>query len=732
MYCVYWFIIYIDIPVHCLYSLLHAYNQMNKQTATSNQMANIKINNTDYEIPDNLTIIEACDLLGLEVPRFCYHPKLKIAGNCRMCLVEVEGVPKPVASCTHKIHDGISIHTNNHVVRAAREGVMEFLLINHPLDCPICDQGGECDLQDQSMKYGRGYSQYMQEKRAVKDKDMGPLIKTHMNRCIHCTRCIRFIEDIAGTHELGAFGRGEDMEVSNYIKGSIESELSGNIIDLCPVGALTSKPYAYKARSWELAQHRSIDVMDAVGCNIRIDTKNNEVMRILPAENDDINEEWISDKARFSYDGLKYQRIDQPLVRRNGHLHSAEWKTAYKKIATVFHNTPIERITVLAGQLTDVETMFLFKKIVDHFSNSNQYGKYDCRDMNSALPSSHRSLYTFNTSIKSIQDADACLIIGSNPRLEAAVLNIQIRKIAANNKPIWLLGEKYDLNYQYHYLGDDISVLDDIANGDHPCFHSLKQAKNPMIIVGDMVFTREDSNAIMEYLYFIANNIGAVREDWNGLNVLSRHACQVGGLDVGFVLRDGQRLTSDIITQSKVIIALNHDTLANYEALHEDTFVIYIGHHGSECCERADIILPSAAYSEKDATYVNTEGRVQSTVQAVVPPGEAKIDWVIAQELGLALGCDFYYDSLSQLRDDIAKQHPLPFASMHHVSSYEEKYADMVDHNIIAKYLSIGKPGVGELSQQKLLFDTPNFYSSNIIAKHSPTMAKCLLNKKGK
>lgn len=593
-------------------------------------MPTVTINGKAVTIPDGLTIIQACEIAEVEVPRFCYHERLAIAGNCRMCLVEVEGMPpKPVASCAMPASDGMKIHTDTPMVKKAREGVMEFLLANHPLDCPICDQGGECDLQDQAYQYGRGKSQYHEHKRAVKDKNMGPLIKTQMTRCIHCTRCARFIEDVAGTCEIGAVNRGENMEITTYLEHGIKSELSGNIIDLCPVGALTSKPYAFKARSWELRKTESIDVMDAVGSNIRIDSRGVEVMRILPRLNEEINEEWISDKTRFCYDGLKYQRLDKPYVKREGKLQAASFADAYNAIAQVIKTVEASEIAVLSGQLSSAEENYALKKICEKLGVKN----FDCRLSGEKLSAEDVSSYLFNTKISGIDQADACLLIGVNPRKDAPILNARIRKRFLSKKlKVMAVGVDADLTYAYENLGSDISALKNV---------DLSAYKNPMIIVGHDVVTRSNGAVIINFAKKIAEQANAIRDDWNGFNFLSKSTGLLNGLITGFVGNSNSEEILQKCANGEIKVAILHavDDEIDFEKL-KNTFVIYIGSHGDRGAHVADIILPAAAYSEKEATYFNLEGRAQKTAQAAFMPGEAKEDWQILSELAKEFGFD--------------------------------------------------------------------------------------------
>ena len=620
-------------------------------------MPKLTIDNQEVIVEEGTTIIQACEQLGIEVPRFCYHSRLAIAGNCRMCLVEVERSPKPVASCSQAALENMVVHTDTPMVKKAREGVMEFLLINHPLDCPICDQAGECDLQDQAMAYGRGDSRYNEEKRAVVDKDFGPLIKTHMTRCIHCTRCVRFLTDVAGVPEVGAIYRGEDMEIATYVEKSISSELSGNIVDLCPVGALTSKPYAFKARSWELDKTESIDVLDAVGSNIRIDSRGIQVMRILPRLNEDINEEWISDKTRFACDGLLKQRLDVPYIKKDGKLIKATWEEAYEVIVSKLKTLTGKEIAAIAGDLVDVESMLALKDLWQKLGSDN----IDCRQYGEKLDNKNRSDYLFNTTIVGIEEADLCLIVGSNPRKEAAILNSRIRKSYLKGLKIALIGKKVDLTYEYDHLGDEVKILEDIFNEKHQFVDQLKEAKRPMIILGDGVISLEDGAEIITLAKLIAEKYNFIQDQWNGFNILHKAAARVGGLDIGFLPQNNGYNVKKILEKSengeiKLVYLLGADEI-NFEKL-KNTFVIYQGHHGDKGAHVADVILPGCAYTEKNATYVNLEGRVQRVYRAVYGPGEAKEDFLIITELSDKMGVLPEYKSLAEVRNRIIEIAP--------------------------------------------------------------------------
>ncbi len=674
-----------------------------------NGMAKITIDDQEIEVPEGITVLQACELAGVEVPRFCYHERLSVAGNCRMCLVEVApGPPKPAASCALPVNDGMTVKTKSPMVKKAREGVMEFLLINHPLDCPICDQGGECDLQDQAMGYGAGTSRYEENKRAVTDKYMGPLIKTQMTRCIHCTRCIRFATEIAGIQELGATGRGESMEVGTYVEKTLTSELSANIIDLCPVGALTSKPYAFTARPWELSKTETVDVMDAVGSNIRVDSRGSEVMRVLPALNDDVNEEWISDKTRYACDGLKRQRLDRPYVRRDGKLQPASWNEAFGVIAEKVKTLDGSRIGAIAGDLADCESMLALKDLMSSLGSGN----LDCRQDGARIGNGARSGYLFNTTIAGIDEADAVLLIGCNPRWEAPIVNARIRKNYVNGGlTVGVVGPDIDLTYKTLHLGAGPETLRALADGSHSFCDVLKNAERPMLILGQGALAREDGDAVMHAARHIAENCGLVKDGWNGFNVLHTAAARVGGLDLGFLPSEGGRDTAAILAGAAsgeigFVYLLGADEVDTTKL--SDAFVVYQGHHGDAGAHCADVVLPGAAYTEKNGTYVNTEGRVQRGWRAVFPPGDAREDWAILRALSDALGCTLPYDNMAALRrrmEDVAPG----FATLD-----EPAAADW------------GEFGVeGELTA--VPFESPigNFYMTDPISRASETMAEC-------
>jgi len=620
-------------------------------------MSKIIIDGKEIDVPADYTVLQACEEAGAEVPRFCFHERLSIAGNCRMCLVEVKGgPPKPQASCALNVRDlrpGPNgeppvVFTTSPMVKKAREGVMEFLLINHPLDCPICDQGGECDLQDQAMAYGVDTSRYDENKRAVEDKHIGPLVKTTMTRCIQCTRCVRFSTEVAGVTDLGLIGRGEDVEITSYLEAAMTSELQGNIIDLCPVGALTSKPYEFKARPWELAKTESIDVMDAVGTAIRVDSRANEVMRIMPRLNESVNEEWLSDKGRFIFDGLKTQRLDRPYLRVNGKLTPVSWADAFAAIAAKVKSTSSQKIGALAGQLASVEDMFALKALMNALGSQN----IDVRYPGSPLHPKHgRGSYLFNSTIAGIEDADAILIIGSNPRHEAPVLNARIRKrYLKGGFSVAVVGEKADLTYPYAYEGAGPESLEAATA-------KLFSGKTkPMIIVGQGALNRADGAAVLALAAKLAKAHGALTPEWNGFNILHTEASLVGALDIGFVPGEGGLDTSAMIKAGvlDVLYLLGVDEIE----VPAGAFVIYQGTHGDRGAHRADVILPGATYTEKSGLYVNTEGRVQLANRAIFPPGEAREDWAIIRGLAEALGVALSFDSLTSLRKALYTAHP--------------------------------------------------------------------------
>jgi NADH-quinone oxidoreductase subunit G len=672
-------------------------------------MPKLKVNGIDVEVPVGATVLQACEQAGAEVPRFCYHDRLSIAGNCRMCLVEVEKSPKPVASCAMPVGEGMVIHTDTPSVKKAREGVMEFLLINHPLDCPICDQGGECDLQDQAMAYGRHFSRFGENKRAVKDKDLGPLVATVMTRCIHCTRCIRFGEEVAGVEVLGLTGRGEHMEVGTYVSRMVNSELSGNLIDLCPVGALTSKPYAFTARSWELVKTESIDVLDAVGSNIRIDTRGREVLRVLPRLNEEINEEWLADKARFACDGLTKQRLDRCYVRRDGRLIEATWAEAFAAIAARLKGVAGNRLAAIAGDLADCEAMLALKDLMSALGSPN----LDCRQDGALFDPADRAGYLFNSGIAGIEDADAILLIGTNPRWEAPLVNARIRKRwRRGGLRLGLIGQAVDLTYPYERLGAGGNTLSELAAGSHPFAAVLKAAKRPMMILGAGPLARADGTVLHALTRRVAESCGLVRADWNGFNLLHTAAARVGGLDLGFLPGPGGRALEAILAGAEsgaieAVYLFGADEIDM--ARLGKAFVIYQGHHGDRGARRADVILPGAAYTEKDATYVNTEGRAQHAHRAVFPLGDAREDWTIIRALSDVLGHRLPYDSLTDVRRALTARHPV-FAA--------------IDRLLPARFAPAGKEGA--LGSEPFQSPIENYYQTDPISRSSPTMAACV------
>jgi NADH-quinone oxidoreductase subunit G len=677
-------------------------------------MPKMIINGVEVEVPAGITVMQACQLQGIEIPHFCYHDRLAIAGNCRMCLVEMEKAPKPIASCAMPVGEGMVIKTDSELVHKARHGVMEFMLINHPLDCPICDQGGECDLQDEAMAFGFDRSRYREPKRAVVDKAMGPLIKTIMTRCIHCTRCVRFATEVAGVSELGAINRGENMEIATYVEQAINTELSGNIVDLCPVGALTSKPYAFRARPWELKKTESIDVLDAVGSNIRIDTKAAEVMRILPRLHEDVNEEWLADKSRYAYDGLKRQRLDRPYLRNDqGRLVEASWDQAFAAIAGRLKGLAGDQIAVLAGPLVEAESLFLAKQLFGQRLGSPYL---ECRTDGAKLTAGIRASYLFNSGIAGIEQADALLLVGTNPRHEAPLINARIRKgYLQHDHVVGLIGAPAKLNFPYQFLSSSPLALKDILSGNHPFVEQLQKAKNPAIILGGGALNREDGGAILHTAYAVADKYGMVRDDWNGFNILHTAASRVAALDLSFVPQDAKVDTAGILAKAqsgavKFLYLLGVDDLPSGHQLSRGVaeFVVYQGHHGDAGAAIADVVLPGAAYTEKTGWYTNTEGRLQSTLQAILPPGDAKEDWKILRALSDHLGHSLGYNDLYAVRQALAAAYPI-FAH--------------VDRLTPAPWQSFAQPG--RLIDTPMTPLLPNYYMSDVISRHSETMAQC-------
>ncbi|NWZ89955.1 NDUS1 oxidoreductase, partial [Nesospiza acunhae] len=686
-------------------------------TAASNQIE-VFVDGHPVLVNPGTTVLQACEKAGVQIPRFCYHDRLSVAGNCRMCLVEIEKAPKPVAACAMPVMKGWNILTNSEKSRKAREGVMEFLLANHPLDCPICDQGGECDLQDQSMMFGSDRSRFRESKRAVEDKNIGPLVKTIMTRCIQCTRCIRFASEVAGVDDLGTTGRGNDMQVGTYVEKMFMSELSGNIIDICPVGALTSKPYAFTARPWETRKVESIDVLDAVGSNIVVSTRTGEVMRILPRLHEDINEEWISDKTRFAYDGLKRQRLTQPMVKNEkGVFVYASWEDVLPRVAGVLQSVEGKDIAAVVGGLVDAEALIALKDLLNRLN-------CDTLCTEEIFPTAGagtdlRSNYMLNTKIAGVEEADVLLLVGTNPRFEAPLFNARIRKSWLHNDlQVALVGSPVDLTYRYEHLGESPQILQEIASGKHAFSKVLDNAKKPMVVVGSTALQRSDGAAILAAVSTIAQNSRATSSagaDWKVMNILHRVASQVAALDLGF------KPGVEAIRKSapKVLYLLGADAGAiTRQDLPEYCFIIYQGHHGDVGAPMADIILPGAAYTEKAATYVNTEGRAQQTRVAVTPPGMAREDWKIIRAVSELAGLTLPYENLDEIRKRLEE-----------VSPNLVRYDDVEEANYFIQANELAK-----LAKQQLLADPlvppqltiKDFYMTDSISRASQTMAKCV------
>lgn len=685
-------------------------------SASSKRLAEVEVtvDGRKVSIEAGSSIIQAAELAGVTIPRYCYHDKLAIAGNCRMCLVDVERMPKLIASCAMPVQNGMVVHTDSERIKKAREGVTEMLLENHPLDCPVCDQGGECDLQEQSQRYGsdRGRFHEVVGKRAVENKAIGPLVKTSMNRCIHCTRCVRFMNDVAGAPEFGTAGRGNDMQIGTYIERNINSEMSGNIIDLCPVGALTSKPYAFRARPWELKRTETIDVLDAVGSNIRVDTRGIEVMRVLPRLNDDVNEEWISDKTRFACDGLKTQRLTTPLIRNGDKFETATWDEALSTIAAAYSkiNPQNGELKAIAGALVDAESLVSLKDLVNKLGSENV--TTDVKQSVNAHGFDIRSNYIFNSTIDGIEDADQILLVGTNPRFEAAVLNTRIRKVwLRSNLEISSVGQDFNSTFDVTNLGEDAKALESALQGS--VGEKLGQAKKPLIIVGSGVAESKDSEAIYKLVgEFASKHENFNSGEWNGVNLLHREASRVAALDLGF-----NTLVEDS-TKAKFIYSLGADEITNKD-IPKDAFVVYQGHHGDLGASFADVILPGSAYTEKSGTYVNTEGRVQATRAATNPPGVAREDWKIIRALSEYLNAKLPYDDIYSVRLRLGEIAP-----------------HLVRHDVIEPVSQeIAKIGFNDLvnkNKSATIFGEPlknpidNFYFTDVISRSSPTMAKCI------
>lgn len=684
-------------------------------------MAKIIVDGQEIDVPAEYTLLQACEAAGVQIPRFCYHERLSVAGNCRMCLVEVKGAPKEVASCSQQVKDQRpgpngeppEVITNSEKVKKSRQGVMEFLLINHPLDCPICDQGGECDLQDQAMVYGKADSRFCENKRAATEKNMGPLVKTVMTRCIQCTRCVRFATEVAGVHELGLAGRGEDVEITTYLEAALTSELSANIVDLCPVGALTSAPYAFNARPWELKKTLSVDIMDAVGSNIHIDTRGTEVLRIGPILNEDINEEWLSDKGRHSCDGLKRQRLDRPYLRKNGKLSEISWDEALGIFAQKL-SANSEKIGFIAGDLVGVEGAKAALDLAKNLGINN----IDCRQNGSKIDAAAgRSGYLFNSTIAGIESADALLIIGSNPRLEAPVLNARIRKawLSGSLEAIGVVGELAELTYKYAYLGDSAKTLEELSKGKTDFYKIFAAAQRPMIIIGEGALCRKDGAMLLKLASEIALKAKIVRDGWNGWNVLHSAASRVGLMDIGFFPQNNG-LDTDSMLGAKLdtFVSIGADEI---EAP-KDAFKVYIGSHGDKGAHYADLILPCAGFTEEDAIYVNTEGRVQFASAATSPKGQAKETWAIFRALSARLGKTLPYDNIGALRAELAKQNPI-FADIN---------GEILKSNDPELRL-LGVSGHSDNSPITNIID--DYFLTNPISRASLTMAKCSALREG-
>jgi len=665
-------------------------------------MPKLKVNNIEVVVEDGLTVLQACEKAGVEIPRFCYHEKLSIAGNCRMCLVEIEKSPKPVASCAMPAAEGMNIKTNTEFVEKARKGVMEFLLANHPLDCPVCDQGGECDLQDQSMFYGVDKSRFKENKRQVPEKNMGPLIKTQMTRCIHCTRCVRFATEIAGVEELGAIGRGEDMQITTYLEQSMQSELSANVVDLCPVGALTSKPYVFEARPWELKKTESIDVMDAIGSNIRVDTYGWEVKRILPRINEDINEEWISDKTRHACDGLSNQRLDTPYIKYNGKFEKASWSEVFNIIKSKFKNTDKEKICGLTGDLVNMETLYIFKEFFNKTLGSQNL---ESRDNHTYLNPEKRENYLFNSSINGIEEADFIFLLGTNPRFEATILNARIRKSYLQNKTkIISLNEMGDLTFPYQSLDGNTETVKKIIEGKHEVSNLIKQAKKPMVIMGQSALKSKSSKFMFESIKQFLEENNKLSIDWNALNVISENASTVGAFDLGIYKTtngDNEVLKDLEAHKFEIVYFLGLDSI-NFEKKNE--FIIYQGSHGDKGAGMADIILPGATYTEQNGYFTNLEGKLQKAYKASYPPELAKEDWVIINELAESMNHRKLFNDKDELDSSLINQ-----INLH-----------------IEKNNSLTSSKVKELIFENELVKIDNdYYYSNVIARASKTMSEC-------
>ncbi len=661
-------------------------------------MLKLKVNEIEVEVEEGLTVLQACEKAGVEIPRFCYHEKLSIAGNCRMCLVEMEKSPKPIASCAMPAAEGMNIKTNTALVEKARKGVMEFLLANHPLDCPVCDQGGECDLQDQSMYYGIDKSRYKENKRAVPEKNMGPLIKTQMTRCIHCTRCVRFATEVAGVPELGAIGRGEDMQISTYLEQSMQSELSANVVDLCPVGALTSKPYVFEARPWELKKTETIDVMDAIGSNVRVDTYDWEVKRVLPIINEDINEEWISDKTRYACDGLLHQRLDTPFIKYNGKFEKASWGEVYKIIKSKFENTSKEKICGFVGDLTNMETSYIFKEFFDRTIDTKNY---ESRSDNRFINTSKRENYLFNSSINGIEEADLIFIAGSNPRYEATILNARIRKAYLNNNTkIISLNNVGDLTYPYQSLDGQTQTLNNILEGNHDISKEIINSKKPIIIIGESILRLKSSDFLFNKMKEFLSKNNKISDEWNSLNILSTDAATVGNFDLGLINNENNLISDLKEHKFDIVYLVGQD---NLEFDKKDEFIIYQGSHGDKGAESADIILPGSAYTEQDGYFTNLEGKIQKAYKASYPPGEAKEDWQIINELAEVMNNRKLFNDKDELESSM----------FNYLNLQKEKQVNDINNSS------------NKFQNETLIIKVKDYYFSNVIARSSKTMVEC-------
>ncbi|PVU88207.1 hypothetical protein BB559_005677 [Furculomyces boomerangus] len=683
------------------------------------------IDGKSVSIEEGSSIIQAAEKAGVDIPRFCYHERLGVAGNCRMCLVEIEKNPKLAASCALPVAPGMRVLTNTERIKQSREGVMEFLLTNHPLDCPICDQAGECDLQEQSMRYGSDRSRFKETKRAVEDKEVGPFVKMIMNRCIQCTRCVRFANEVAGIPDFGTTGRGNEMQIGTYVNKVLKTEMSGNIIDLCPVGALTSKPYSFKARPWELKSTESIDVMDGIGSNIRVDSRGSEVLRILPRTNDLINEEWINDKTRFALDGLKNQRLVNPLIRVNDRFVSSTWEEALQVVASKFQITNPEKMTVIAGNQADAETLVAAKDLFNAAGSENLFVDASNRTTISSTNTDFRSNYLLNTTLSGVEHADALLIIGSNPRTEGAILNTRLRKsYLYNGLNIGLIGEATDLTYEYDHIGTSPASISSLIDKSSPFSKVLGEAKNPMILVGSAVMEMENSDAILAAISKLATSIpNLVTSEWNGFSVLQNYAGRSGALDIGYSSRPETGSRSDFV------YLLGADEFDAKSLLSKDAFVVYQGHHGDKGAHLADVILPGSAYTEKECTFINTEGRAQRTRAAVNPPGAAREDWQIIRALSEFIGMTLPYNNVEMLRERMYDVSPTLVLADCSENATSAEVAKLGLDTQASKFTNIGdlKAKFGSLS-----FTNPisNFYMTDPISRSSPSMAKATVELK--